>query len=333
MGRLDIAMRQLMNDRNVFADVFNFGRADGHKFDPSGLREMDPSASVTDALSGLSLSQSSDIARKLVVRGDESRTCALLLLENQSYSDRLMPFRYLYAAAMHWRRCVSDIIKLHRQVKDLKGSDDFLTGFGKSDRLPHVYMMALYAGKKPWNGPLCLAELLDKEDVGSGLYEPDCRINLLSLVELSDMEVARFSTNEMKVMATAVRLQDNLKKLDEIVQTNPAFRSVNGDLYDVVKFSTGYELPQPKYTRGNDMRKAFAEYKKSVRDEGHQEGLLEGIQEGLQKGLQKGAEKRNNEIVANMLKDHCPMAAIEKYTRLPLEQILQIAKANNIPFP
>ena len=72
---------------------------------------------------------------------------------------------------------------------------------------------------------------------------------------------------------------------------------MNGDLYDVVKFSTGYELPQPKYARGNDMRKALAEYKKSIKDEGHLEGLQEGIQRGVQEGIQKGAEERNNEIV------------------------------------
>ena len=92
---------------------------------------------------------------------------------------------------------------------------------------------------------------------------------------------------------------------------------MNGDLYDVVKFSTDYELPQPKYARGNDMRKAFAEYKKSIKDE----------------GIQEATEKRNNEIVTNMLMEHIPMATIEKCTRLPFEQILQIAKANNIQIP
>ena len=54
------------------------------------------------------------------------------------------------------------------------------------------------------------------------------------------------------------------------------------------------------------MRKAFAEYKKSVKEE------------------------NSREIAANMLKDHCPVATIEKYTQLSLDQILQIAKANNI---
>ena len=77
-------------------------------------------------------------------------------------------------------------------------------------------------------------------------------------------------------------------------------------MYDVVKLSTGYELPQPTYTKGNDMRKAFAEYKKGIRDE------------------------NRREIAANMLREQIPISKIEKWTRLSQEQILQIAKANNI---
>ena len=88
---------------------------------------------------------------------------------------------------------------------------------------------------------------------------------------------------------------------------------MNGDLYDVVKLSTGYELPQPKYTRGNDMRKAFAEYKRIVRAE--------------------AAEENSREIAANMLREQIPISKIEKWTRLSQEQILQIAKANNISLP
>ena len=69
------------------------------------------------------------------------------------------------------------------------------------------------------------------------------------------------------------------------------------------------------------MSTAIEEYKKSVKDEGRLEGR------------QEGADERNKEIVTNMLKDHCAMTTIEKYTQLPQEQILQIARANNIPLP
>ena len=81
------------------------------------------------------------------------------------------------------------------------------------------------------------------------------------------------------------------------------------------------------------MRKAFAEYKKSIKDEGHREGHREGHKEGLLEGLLEGVEKRNNEIVTNMLMEQIPIVKIEKWTRLSQDQILQIAKVNNIPLP
>ena len=321
MGRLDIAMKELMNDYNVFADAFNFRRAEGHKILSSSLREMDPSAYVSDVMGGVFSSQSSDIARKLVVRGDESRTCALLLLENQFHSDRLMPFRYLYAAAMHWRRVVLETNRLHKKANDLKDLNDFLSGFGPNDFLPRLYMMVLYAGKEPWKGPLRLAELLDRTDADSGLYEPDCRLNIISLAELSEAEIGRFQTNEMKVMATAVRLQDDLKRLEEVSRTDPAFRSVDRELYNVVKISTGFDLPIPQQPKGNNMSTAIEEYKKSVK------------QEAIEEYKQNVKDERDTQIVTNMLHENMSISVIEKVTNMPHEQIIQIAKANNIPLP
>ena len=103
MGRLDLAMKRMMKDDNIFVDPFNFLRVDGRGIDPSCLREMDPSVYLADAFTGLSASQTADIGRRLVVRGDDTRTCALLLMENQSYIDLLMPLRCLFASAMRWR--------------------------------------------------------------------------------------------------------------------------------------------------------------------------------------------------------------------------------------
>ena len=307
MGRLDLAMKQLMKDHAVFADAFNFRRKAGSQIDPSRLREIDPSVNIVDVLSGFAHSQSSDLSQRLVVLGDESRTCALLLLENQSYIDRLMPLRCLYATALRLREEADAITKRHEKAKDLKDADEFLSGFSKSDRLPHVYISVLYAGKEPWNGPLRLADILVEEDSDCGLYEADCPLNLISLAELSNNEIARFNTNEMKVMATAVRLQDDPTQLAEVSQTNPAFWNVNSDIYNVVRLTSGFELPQPTKPTGNDMKKDITAFKQSRKDEGR------------------------NEIVANMLKENMSMSIIEKVTKLSEQQIIQIAKANNIP--
>ena len=69
------------------------------------------------------------------------------------------------------------------------------------------------------------------------------------------------------------------------------------------------------------MSTAIEEYKKSVK------------REAIEEYKQNVKDERDTQIVTNMLKDHCPIATIEKYTQLQHEQILQIAKANNIPLP
>ena len=61
------------------------------------------------------------------------------------------------------------------------------------------------------------------------------------------------------------------------------------------------------------MSTAIEEYKKSVREE--------------------GVEENRNEIVTNMLRKKYSLSMIEDITQISQEQILQIAKANNIPLP
>ena len=311
MGRLDLAMKMVMKDLTVFTDTFNFCRINGSKIDPSRLREMDPSVYMVEALSGDVHSQTSDLAKRLVICGDESRTCALLLLENQAYVDLLMPLRCLYATALHLREEADIIRKRHKMAQDLKDTDAFLSGFSPIDRLPHVYMLILYAGNKPWNGPLRLSELFSEEDAGCGLYEADCRLNLISLVDLSAAEIARFNTNEMKVMATAIQLQDDPLQLLEVAQTNPAFVDLDAEMYNVVHLTSGFELPPPTHPKENDMKKDLTAVKEILRKE--------------------GAEEKSATIVANMLMKKCPLTMIEDYIQISRDKILQIAKANNIP--
>ena len=69
----------------------------------------------------------------------------------------------------------------------------------------------------------------------------------------------------------------------------------------------------PQQPKGNNMSTAIEEYKKSVREE--------------------GAEERDTQIVTNMLKKKCSLAMIEDFIQISKKQIIQIAKANNIPLP
>ncbi len=69
------------------------------------------------------------------------------------------------------------------------------------------------------------------------------------------------------------------------------------------------------------MSTAIEEYKKSVK------------QEAIEEYKQSIKDERDIQIVTNMLKKKCSLAMIEDILQIPLDKILQIAKANNIPLP
>ena len=46
---------------------------------------------------------------------------------------------------------------------------------------------------------------------------------------------------------------------------------------------------------------------------------------------QKAIAEDRNKIITNMLHDHCPITTIEKYTNVPQDRIIEIAKVNNLP--
>ena len=65
------------------------------------------------------------------------------------------------------------------------------------------------------------------------------------------------------------------------------------------------------------MSTAIEEYKKSV----------------IEEYKQNVKDERDTQIVTNMLHENMSISVIEKVTNMPQEQIIQIAKANNIPLP
>ena len=65
------------------------------------------------------------------------------------------------------------------------------------------------------------------------------------------------------------------------------------------------------------MSTAIEEYKKSV----------------IEEYKQNVKDESRNEIVTNMLRKKYSLAMIEDITQISQKQILQIAKANNIPVP
>ena len=145
MGAADSKTNEYMSDNNRFADLFNYFLYDGEQvIDPDNLRELDPSAVALPYGDG---AKSSDVIQKyrdvfklLAAMEDDNAEYLLLGVEDQTHVHYAMPVKDMLYDAAQYAKQVEQTAKINRaNSKDSQaskpGSDEFLSGFYKEDKL------------------------------------------------------------------------------------------------------------------------------------------------------------------------------------------------------
>ncbi|MDO4339491.1 MAG: Rpn family recombination-promoting nuclease/putative transposase [Eubacteriales bacterium] len=207
----------------------------------------------------------------------------LVSLENQSDIHYAMPVRVLSGdgAAYHeqWRK----LAKKHRRKKDLKGAE-FLSGFGKGDRLVPVMTLVLYFGNEPWDGPKSLKEMMDFTAMPEEVKETvaDYPIHLLEVRNYPYLENFRTDLRYVFGFLQNTKSREELKNY--VNENREIFEELEEDAYDFISvMSHSPELKKIKknnQTEGGryNMCKAIQEMIEESKREGRQEGRQEGIQ-------------------------------------------------------
>ncbi|MBP3265510.1 MAG: Rpn family recombination-promoting nuclease/putative transposase, partial [Clostridiales bacterium] len=82
----------------------------------------------------------------------------------------------------------------NRKEKNLKPGAEYLSGLRKGDKLTPVITAVIYTGSEPWDGPLCLHDMLDFADEEQKAFVPDYPLNIISAADLDDSEFTKFHT-------------------------------------------------------------------------------------------------------------------------------------------
>ena len=92
---------------------------------------------------------------------------------------------HFIGGAITYYKEYKEIAARNRQDKNYASPDEFLSGFHKNDKLHLVITLCVYYGEIPWDGPLCLTDMMD---IPEGLKElvSDYKINLLQLTKAED---------------------------------------------------------------------------------------------------------------------------------------------------
>ncbi len=175
----DTILKNFWRDNHHFADLFNAALFDGEQvLNPDDLSEADTDLSSIIKFNGHAetVQKVLDVVKKTAYGLD----FVIWGLENQERIHYAMPLRHMIGDAFSYLKEYNEIAAKNRKDKDFTTSDEFLSNMKKTDRLHPVISLCVYYGENPWDGPLCLMDMLEIPDKIRTLVS-DYKMNLIEL--------------------------------------------------------------------------------------------------------------------------------------------------------
>ena len=294
LGKIDTITKEYMKDPVIFADMFNKFLYHGKQvIRPESLIEMDSTEIVVpygEGKAGVPAQKYRDVLKLMMTDGNIAY--CILGCEDQGAIHYAMPVKNMLYDSMQFARQVTKAAKSHRQEKEHKPtSDEFLSGFYKTDRLIPVVTLVIYWGPDRWDGPLTLKEMYAEADDAVMQYVPDYKINLIAPEQMSDDEIKEFQTSLKEVMLY-IKYSKDKNKLLEIAQEDPDFLSMDRQAAEVINVTTNSKLKYPEGKEKIDMCLALEEMRMDSKIEGAVKAYKE-VGFSLQETVQRIVENYN----------------------------------------
>lgn len=270
----DLHLKRYLSDKRRFADLINGFVGEGEELIKS-----------TDLVEKGSQSESTRTQkyRDRLFKAAFGVNFMVIGIEGQEKPHYLMPVRCMNYDSMEYER---QTINRRREVKEMKGllPEEWLSGFRKQDRLKPCVTLVLFFGEN-WDSAKSLHELLDFAEIPRKLRDMvnDYRVHILEIQKINDTNM--FHT-DVKQVFDAVRYADDPEKFRELIFTDPAFRELDIEAYNVIVHYTHardlFKL-QEEIKKGEkiDMCQAWATMVEKERNFGKDVGLLEGKAGGI----------------------------------------------------
>ena len=195
----------------------------------------------------------------------------LIGVENQSDIHYSIPVKNMFYDVMAYGNQVKETAKKHRKEKDTATSDEFLSGFTKTDKLIPVITITVYLGIKEWDGPRKLSDMFGDVDEELLPFIPDYRINLLAPREITDFTGFRTSIRQLfEVLQNAY----DKEKMQEVLQNDEKFSRVDRETVEAINLFAGTDIDIDEKEEVIDMCKAWEDQKNEGRKLGREEGRI-----------------------------------------------------------
>jgi len=278
--KADATLKDFWQDNGRFADLFSQVFFGGEEpLDPSKLSDQDTDESAV--LMGKEKIASITRHRDLIKEYGEDAEFVLIGLENQMRIHYAMPVRTMVYDALRYVKQCKDLENQNRKGKVLKGSDEFLSGMTKEDRIKPVVTLVIYYGERDWDGPVSLEDMMDIPDK----FKKFINNQTLHLLRVRDAKGFQFKNQDNRDFFTMIdEIYNNGGKVDlkSFKEKYPDFE-IYWETLAAIGAATGtMELVEYAYGhKGGRLNMCTA------LDNLKQEGIQEGIQEGKMKTIQE----------------------------------------------
>lgn len=301
MGRADIAVKNWLNDNERFADLFNgvvFGGRQVVRSEELESMDRETDIIVTDKEGKRKGVQR---YRDIVKRWKKKMDLAVLACEAQNNVHYAMPVRGMTQDGLSYTEQIRILWRGREREKGggkagrLSG-EEYLSRFGKNDRIFPVITLVFYYDVKKWDGAVDLYDMfkLDdelKEEEVLRKYIPNYRINLIDAGNVEHIE--RFRTDLQQVFGM-LQCRGEKDKLEEYIQRHrDYFESVDVETYQAMReFLQSKKIMKDMSSLGKEekinMCKAMEEWYADAIQKGTKAGMEAGRAEGLAKGIEEG---------------------------------------------
>lgn len=308
----DIQAKNYWRDNERFADFLNsvcFGGKD--VIVPDRLKDVD----TEEAVSYIKDEQLKNIVRyrDVVKEYGSGMEFILIGLENQAKVHYAMPIRtQLYDVLRYVKQCKT-IEEAHRKNKELKGSDEFLSGMKPTDRLKAVITVVLYYGEDDWDGAVRLSDMLDVPD-NMKQFVNDYNIHLFKIKELKGDMFKNRDNIQLFTLVNEFYDSKGTININELKSKHPDME-IWWETLATIGAITGTEeiIQQAIYNKGGRIKmcRAVENLKNEIRTEGNIKAV-----DNIVLKLNLTADKAC-EVIGITFKEYCDFKNRNKKTQSP----------------
>ena len=300
MGKLDIETKTYFQNREHFADLFNFKLYGGRQLiHAADLKPFD-SAEMVVAY-GNQAKQPRQVFRDNVSiwasMQDDQSAYVILGIESQAKVNYAMPVRIMHYDSTNYAGQIRRTAYSYRDKKrplneKVKlSSAEYLSGFRKEDRLMPIISVVVLFNTDTWDGPRSIHEMLSIHDAALLKFIPDYKINLVVPADFQEDEYRKFHTPLGQVLEY-IRVSRDKEKLEQLLQKDPRYSRMERDSANLINIVTNSNLTYPEKGDEINMCKAIEDMRAEAKAKGRAEGREEGRAEGREEGRAEGNTER-----------------------------------------